>query len=123
MSATEIGAWLRAQRAPERMSQADLARLLGRSRSWLSSMEQGMFRPRAEDCLRLAAIFDVEPDEVLRRAGYSPEEMTLLGADRSIRVVVVGVDDLTRLIRDAIQEALATGPGADYVEVGPENGR
>src|SRR4051794_1895820 len=72
---TPLASWLRQERAVLRLSQQDLANGIGKSRSWVASIERGDFRPRFEDARRIAWTFGVEPEVVLRLAGYPDEEI------------------------------------------------
>lgn len=75
---TSVGTWVKRQRLKRKLSQAELGIALGKSRTWVSSLERGTFRPRVEDCGALGAYFDVELGEVLSLAGYPLSEIANL---------------------------------------------
>lgn len=71
----DIGAWLAERRAAARLSQAELARALGKRRSWVSSLETGGFRPRVEDLAVIGLYFKVPLSLLMEKAGYTNPEI------------------------------------------------
>ena len=70
-----FGEWCRHQRYIYRESQATVALAIGKSRSWVASLERGEFRPRVEDVALFAAHFGARLEDVLRLAGYAEGEI------------------------------------------------
>jgi transcriptional regulator with XRE-family HTH domain len=52
----------KALRALKGMSQADLARAVGKSRPWISLIEIDRHRPKPEDLKKLAEVLGVDPE-------------------------------------------------------------
>lgn len=114
-----LAAWMRERRAARRESQAALALIMGKSRSWVASIERGEFRPRAEDAARMAGHFGVATATILRLAGYTREEIRNLGPAAPILgtgaqlvaqedgddLIIIPRADLDRLIRQASEQA------------------
>jgi len=73
---------LRARRQARKHSQADLAATLGKSRSWVASIERGEFRPKAQEVAILANYLGAMMSDTLSAAGYTPHEIALLGLER-----------------------------------------
>ena len=76
---TMIGGQVRALRLERRLTQAQLAELIGRSERWLIDVEGGGVDPRLSDAVALARVLGVgvdrllaEPTPVARRAGRPP---------------------------------------------------
>ena len=67
----EIGPLLRRLRRP--LSLRDVNRRTGVSGSYLSQIENGDRKPGANVVRKLAALYKVDPDELLRRAGHGPK--------------------------------------------------
>jgi transcriptional regulator with XRE-family HTH domain len=74
MQAREIGERIRAERSRQGWDQAELARRLGDSvgQQTISAWETGRSRPQREMVVLLAGVFDLDVDELLQAAGYSP---------------------------------------------------
>jgi transcriptional regulator with XRE-family HTH domain len=68
----DIASWLRRQLERREWSAADLARHAGipsgRISEWLSRKRN----PSSASCIRLADVFDADPDDVLALAGHRP---------------------------------------------------
>ena len=67
--------WVFVERAKRRETQATVAAAVGKSRSWLASLERAEFQPRVEDCALLARYFGESLAEVLGIAGYTTVEI------------------------------------------------
>ena len=67
----EIGPLLRRLRGGE--SLREVTRRTGVSSSYLSQIERGERRPGANLVRKLAALYNVDPRELLRRAGHGPQ--------------------------------------------------
>lgn len=108
MTDTDIGAWVRSQRALVNESQAGLSHAMGKSRTWVSSLERGEFRPRAEDCAMLATQFGSTPEQVMRLAGYDDAELAALrpGSEGISRTVVLTAAELAAIVHDAAMSAV-----------------
>ena len=66
----EIGPLLRRLRRP--LSLRDVNRRTGVSGSYLSQIENGERKPGANIVRKLAALYNVDPEELLKRAGHGP---------------------------------------------------
>lgn len=66
-------------------------------------MEAGTFRPKVEECLRLAAWAKVEPSEVLTTAGYP---LSVLAAMRTGDIAESDSTGRVTLSRDELQAML-----------------
>lgn len=72
-----FGKWMIRARKRARMTQQQLADLLGVHFSTISHWENERRAPPYQDCVRLARALDASEDEALRAAGYEPlEKMT-----------------------------------------------
>lgn len=65
-----IGAWIARQLERREWTAAELSRRLGVSSGRVSEWTTGKSRPTSASCLRLADVFDADPDEVLALAGH-----------------------------------------------------
>lgn len=66
LSAQEIGRRLRVSRGNAGVRQEDAARVIGVSRPTLVAIEQGKRRPRIQEIMKLAEIYDVSTNALLR---------------------------------------------------------
>jgi transcriptional regulator with XRE-family HTH domain len=110
--------WCRHQRYIYRESQATVATAVGKSRSWVASLERGEFRPRVEDAALFAAHFGETLQRVLELAGYERTEIDAVmiaarGADGIIPrpvergPILVRPADLQGLVDQAIERAVS----------------
>ena len=67
----EIGPLLKRLRRP--LSLRDVTRRAGVSSSYLSEIERGERQPGANVVRKLAELYRVDPEELLRRAGHGPQ--------------------------------------------------
>jgi transcriptional regulator with XRE-family HTH domain len=92
--------WLRAHRTASGLTQAQLAADIGRGRSWLSQLEIGTIRPRAEDCALLADRLHVSYSFLLRLSGeFTERELHLM-----TRQPVVNAEDVRRAVAGVLRE-------------------
>lgn len=101
-----IGTWVKKQRTKRRMSQQALGEALEKSRTWVSSLERGTFRPRVEDCAALGAFFDVELGEVLALSGYSLSEIAALRPLRAGDELAMSTAQLSRVMTPEVERLL-----------------
>jgi transcriptional regulator with XRE-family HTH domain len=69
---TPIAKLIRRERVARGFEQAQLAERVGASESTVSLWERAKRRPSREHCVRLARVFDLAPEKVLRAAGHAP---------------------------------------------------
>lgn len=67
----DIGALLKRLRS--RVSLREVTRRTGVSTSYLSQIERGVSQPGANVIRKLADLYNVDPDQLLRRAGHGPQ--------------------------------------------------
>ena len=68
----DIATWIRRQLERREWSPADLTRHLGVGTGRVSEWLSGKRRPSPASCLKLADVFDADPDVVLALAGHRP---------------------------------------------------
>lgn len=108
--ATEIGDWVKRERLKMMLSQAELAAAVIKSRTWISTLEVGGFRPRVEDCGRLAGFFHTPIDEVLAMAGHPVSEIAAPPPLSTGEVPSPADDDLARsLTPELVRRLLEAG--------------
>ncbi len=98
MYVSEIGTRVRQLRAQRNLSQVDLARLLGVSKSVVSAYENNVHQPPYDVLLRLARIFGVSTDYLLGAGGnrcISVDGLT----DGQVEAVAKIVEELRRAQR------------------------
>ena len=78
------------------LSLRDVTRLVGVGSSYLSQIERGQRRPGRNLVLRLAEAYDVDPDELMKRAGHtgqpSPNSREALDVERAFQYVLADPD-------------------------------
>lgn len=66
----KFGAYIRSVREKRKVGLREMARKIGVSPTYVSKVERDEFAPPAEDKVRkIAEIFEMDPDELLSRAG------------------------------------------------------
>ena len=66
----KFGAYIRSVREERKVGMREMARKIGVSPTYVSKIERDEFAPPAEDKVRkIAEIFEMDPDELLSRAG------------------------------------------------------
>jgi transcriptional regulator with XRE-family HTH domain len=95
-----LGRELRALREARGLGLRELARRLGLSPSYLSTLERGQLKtPPAATVLRaLAALYEVEADRLLLLAGRLPDD---------VRQLLLADPSLTRFLRAADEQGLS----------------
>jgi transcriptional regulator with XRE-family HTH domain len=89
-----IGAWIRRQMTRREWSAAELSRRMDVSSGRISEWISGKRIPSSASCLRLADVFDVDPDVVLTLAGHRVATTPLPPDDTKSRII-----DLVRRVR------------------------
>lgn len=86
---TPIAQLVRRERLARGFEQAQLAERVGASESTVSLWERGKRRPSREYCVRLARVFDLAPEKVLRAAGHAPlsDQVDAAAGDPIVRAV------------------------------------
>lgn len=112
-----LGELVRAERKKQGISQADLAKAMGRSRSWMIQLEKGEwygeereFTLEAEYAVKLARLLDISPRIVLK-LGKVPQNQwpdlsyTLSNGD-TIRTIDITdlTDEQATLVRQLVHE-------------------
>lgn len=117
MADNRMAEWMRTERVRVRESQDDVAKAIGKSRSWVATVERGETsdRVRVEDCVLIAEHFGATLRAVLDTAGYTPNEIAgITAADVAIGDVLALVGDeltirpeaLERLVQAATDRAI-----------------
>ena len=83
----DLGAWMRRQLARREWNAAELARRSGIGSGRISEWMTGKNRPNPESCLRLADVFNVDPDIVLTLAGHRVATSPLPADDAKTRII------------------------------------
>ena len=83
----DIGSWIRRQMVRRDWSAAELSRRMGASSGRVSEWMSGKRRPNPESCLRLADVFNVDPDVVLALAGHRVASEPLAADDARSRII------------------------------------
>lgn len=73
-----FGAWMKTERESLGLSLQAVAEKIGRVKQWVHQMERGDAAPTRAMTLLLARALDADPDIVLARAGYLPDDLTEL---------------------------------------------
>ncbi len=72
-----FGAFIRREREGKEIGLREMARKIGVSPTYLSKVERDEFSPPAEDKVRkIAEFLDLDPDELLARAGKVSSDLT-----------------------------------------------
>ena len=72
-----FGAFIRREREGREIGLREMAKKIGVSPTYLSKVERDEFSPPAEDRVRkIAEILDLDPDELLARAGKVSSDLT-----------------------------------------------
>lgn len=98
--------WMRTERVRVREAQDDVAKAIGKSRSWVATVERGETsdRVRVEDCVLIAAHFGKPLRSVLKIAGYSAREIAgITAADEALTEVLEGIEDPITIHPDDLQ--------------------
>lgn len=74
MGGSELAAWIRRQLVRREWSQADFARRLGVATGQVSEWSTGKRVPSPESCIRIADVFNADPNDVLTLAGHRPPD-------------------------------------------------
>lgn len=109
MALTEIAKWVKKRRMGKRLSQAALGDLIGKSRTWVSSLECGTFRPKVQEAIALADVLGDEPGTVLAMAGYP---MSVLA---SLRPAAAANEEQGRYLTDAEIDEIAGRAAAEAI--------
>lgn len=101
--------WILDQLAFHDWKQSELADRVGVSAAQVSRWISGENRPERDNCLKLAAVFDVEPNYVLSLAGHRPEIETMLDLDDPlVQFSLANADKISVDEKRAIIEFLKT---------------
>ncbi len=72
-----FGAFIRRKREAKEIGLREMAKMIGVSPTYLSKVERDEFSPPAEDRVKnIAEILDLDPDELLARAGKVASDLT-----------------------------------------------
>ena len=83
----QIGPWIRRQLARREWNAAELSRRMGVGSGRLSEWIGGKRIPNPASCMRLADVFDVDPDVVLTIAGHRVATTPLPADDAKSRII------------------------------------
>ena len=84
---SDIAAWIGRQLERRDWSAADLSRRTGIGSGRISEWMTGKRRPSPASCLRLADVFNVDPDDVLALAGHREASFPLQADEPRTRIV------------------------------------
>ena len=82
-----IGAWIQRQMRRRGWSAAELSRRMDVSSGRISEWTNGKRQPSSASCIRLADVFDVDPDVVLTLAGHRVATAPLPPDDTKSRII------------------------------------
>ncbi|HKG29549.1 MAG TPA: helix-turn-helix transcriptional regulator [Thermomicrobiales bacterium] len=85
----DFPSWLKRQLHRREWSAAELARRMGVSPARVSEWLAGKYLPNPASCLRLADALNVEPDDVLARAGHREPTEPLAPDDSRSRIIAL----------------------------------
>lgn len=83
----EFAHWLKHQLDRREWTQADFARRVDSSTGLVSMWLAGKRTPGTESCQKIADVLNVDPDDVLTRAGHRPATEPLRPDDPAVEVI------------------------------------
>lgn len=89
--------WLLSESDKRGLSQGQLARLMGMSKTNVNNVINGKINYSADFCIALASALNVSPERVLRLAGYLPPITATAESDRITQQII----DILRYMDDA----------------------
>ena len=91
--------WLETEMKDRRFSQGKLARTIGVTQPFISLLLKGEKKPSADFCVKLAEVFELTPEHVMRIAGILP---AVVGNNATLQELI----DIAKQLPEHEQEEL-----------------